>query len=470
MPDPGDARWRSAPRASTRRPTRYLPFGRPFVPDLGDRLDWLHTAARLVLLADGYPARLTDRGVAIHPLDGRYLLEALLAEQAEHQRRQLAATITRTAWAIVRRAESVGGALVMRYRDTASSMVDGHPHISALPQAYYAAALTRAGRLLGDDALQASADRFFRVLLLAVNDGGALYRSGHDVALALVPTRPRDLVLNGWLSALVAVHAYAELRPSKAAHQLFAENLPTLRRLLPLYDAPSLKLSRYALSGPQPMRLTWTPATDRIVIEDIRILVPGESEIRLPAGGGGRWSARAFADDVSVEAHPDGTERLIPHRDRMRFSAVLSRAPLPRENRVRFRLLAPTALELSLDALVGRYDPMASGPVERTWARLATRHLAPGAHDVDIALPYRAIDLFAYPTNFTRGGPDERVNSYHGTHIVRLRQLASITGDPLFAEWADRWSGYVSEWRNVPGLEEGVCRTPEGSIDGIAQS
>ncbi len=463
LPEPSDLRWRSAPRMSTGRQIRYLPFKPPFVPATGDRLDWLRRTTRLVLLADGYPARLKQGRILVHPLDGRYLLEALLAEQAEHPRRRLRPAIARTARSVVRRAEPLGDALVMRYRDTASSMLDGRPHVSGLPQAYYAAALTRSAQLLGDASLQAAADRFFAALLVPVEDGGATYRTKRNRALALVPTRPRDLVLNGWLSMLVAVHDYAELRDSPAARELLTANLSTLRRLLSLYDVPDLRLSRYALVGPLVMRLSWT-AVGPVALENLRIAVPDEGEIPMPVRDGGRWVSRVFPDEAELAHDHSRGERLVPHKNRLRLSAVLSRAPFPRTNRIRLRMAVPRPLELTLDAHIGRYDPMTSATVDRGWVRLTTRRLRSGTHDLDLVVPYAPVDLFAYPTNFTRGGPDEKVNSYHGTHIVRLRQLSDISGDPFFAEWADRWSAYVREWDSLPDLAGATCRTPEGEI------
>jgi hypothetical protein len=464
LPGSGDPRWRSAPRRSDGEPTPYLPFRSPFVPDTGSRLHRLRQAAHLVLLADGYPARLHEGQVVIHPLDGRYLLEALLAAQAERPRRQLHGAISRTAHAIIGRAEPLGSALVMRYADTASSMVGGRPHISGLPQAYYATALTRSARLLDDAHLQTAADRFFAALLIPVAEGGTLYRMGHDTALALVPMRPRDLVLNGWLSMLVSLDTYAELRDSGEARELLAANVRTLRRLLPLYDVPQLRLSRYGLTGPLLLRLGFSDSIQGVSVTDLRLAVPGEGEVRLPCRLGARWTPRAYPQDAEVRSTAAGKESLAPRRRGLRFVAVLSRAGYPKRNRVRFRLATPRPLTLATSVHIGRYDPMASATVDRAWIELGLHSVQAGSHELDIELPYEPIDLFAYPTNFTRGGSGQKVNTYHGTHIARLRELAQATGLPELRVWADRWMGYTREWEKQPQLAGGVCWTPEGDL------
>jgi hypothetical protein len=87
-----------------------------------------------------------------------------------------------------------------------------------------------------------------------------------------------------------------------------------------------------------------------------------------------------------------------------------------------------------------------------------------GSSDVDLELPYQEIAHFAYPTNFARGGPGSHVNTYHGTHIVRLRQLAAISGLRELDEWADRWLRYTKRWSRHPDYADGVCWTPEGTL------
>lgn len=463
LPPPDDPRWRVALGLGGGEPIRFLPFSPPFVPSIGDRLDWLRSSTRMVLLSDGFPGRLRDGRVLVHPLDGRYLLEALLAAQEERPRRRLHAAIGRTAAAIVGRAEPLGRALLLRYVDTASSMA-GRSHGSGLAQAYCAAALARAAEVLGDQELGRSADRFFAALLVPVEEGGLLYRANGDRVLAMVPTQPRDLVLNGWLSSLVALHDYAELRDSEPARELIRAGLRTLTRLLPRYDVPQLHLSRYGLTGPMLLRIGFDAATEGVRVSRLRVAIPGEGEYALPSRQGSRWVARAYPEDATVEIGRAGGEVLIPRGRGLRLIAVLSRAPFPRPNRLRFHVRSPRGMGVALTAHIGRYDPDTSATVDRSWVSLTRLELRPGSTDVDLEIPYEPIDLFAYPTNFTRGGPGRHVNTYHGTHIIRLRQLAAISGIREFDEWANRWFAYTKHWRTHPDYRDGQCWTPEGQV------
>ena len=464
LPPLADPRWRVAPRHLTGVPTEYLPFAPPFVPSVGARLHRLRQATRLVMLRDGFPGRLRDGHVMVHPLDGRYLLEALLAEQAEHPRRHLGPAIARTAAAIIGRADRVRDALVMRYMDTASSMVAGRAHPSALAQAYYAAALARAGVMLGDDQLLVAADRFFAGLVRPVESGGTMYRTGGDAIPALVPTQPRDLVLNGWLSSLVAMNEYAEIRDSAAARSVLAASLRALVRMLPKYDVPELHLSRYGLTGPLLLRIGITGTATGVRISRVRVAVPGEGEQTLPVRSGSRWTPRAYPEDAIAEKGRAGGETVLPRARGVRLVAILSRAPYPKPNRLRFHIGLTEPRTISVAAHIGRYDPGTSATIERSWVPLAARELRAGSHDIDVPLPYEDIGLSAYPTNFTRGGPDVRANTYHATHIVRLRQLAQLSGLQELAYWADRWTEYASHWPEHPAYADGVCWSPEGEV------
>lgn len=465
LPKAADPRWKIAPRHGSEEPTPYLSITAQLASATDHRLRWLTDTTRIIMLADGFPGRLRDGHVVVHPLDGRYLLEALMAEQTGHPRRRLHAAIARTAHAIVGRAEPLGDALVMRYVDTASSMAEGRTHVSSLAQAYYAIALTRAAHLLGDDELQRAGDRFFEALRIPAEDGGTLYRNGRDTAFALVPSRPRDYVLNGWLSTLVSLHSYAELRNSDPARRLLRSSLRTMRRFLPLYDVPELHLSRYGLTGPLLLRLGFTGAPGSGVrISRLRVAIPGEGEIALPSRPGGRWTPRAYPEDAAVEPGRRGAETLVPHGRGLRLVAVLSRAPFPRPNRLRFHVRAPRDMSIAVTAHIGRYDPMTSATLERTWVTLATVAVPQGSRDMDVALAHGPIGLFAYPTNFTRGGPEKKVNTYHGTHITRLRELADATGSADLRAWADRWLRYTRQWGRHSAYADGICWTPEGKV------
>jgi hypothetical protein len=121
-------------------------------------------------------------------------------------------------------------------------------------------------------------------------------------------------------------------------------------------------------------------------------------------------------------------------------------------------------MRLGLTAFIGSYAPLTSSTVSRRWVELANIDLAAGTRQVSIALPYEPIDLFSYPTNFGRRYGGRHLNTYHGTHIVRLRELAAMTGNRTLRSWAWRWRDYVDEWPSMAAYEGLACWTPEGEI------
>jgi hypothetical protein len=121
-------------------------------------------------------------------------------------------------------------------------------------------------------------------------------------------------------------------------------------------------------------------------------------------------------------------------------------------------------MRLGLRAFIGSYAPLKSTTVGREWVDLGTTEVEAGTGEVRLRLPYEPIDLFSYPTNFARRYAGKHLNTYHGTHIVRLHQLATLTGNRALRKWERRWRAYVDEWPQVPAYESFGCWTPEGDI------
>ena len=441
----------------------YLPLAPPHIPRLTKDVAWLREGARLILLDDGYPAKLTKAGVVVHPLHGRYVLEDLLRQFEVRPTDTLRQAIVRTAAATVGRSEVRGSSRLLWYEGGApGSLLGGRTYISGLAQAYYASLLTRVASITGDAGFAKTADQFFEPLLTPVAEGGVLYEGRPGPSLAMVPMRPRDWILNGWLSMLVSVGRFAAERPAPSARELLETNVRTLVRVLPAFDAPEQRLSRYMLPGIQMLRLSFSTAVDGVIVRDLRVTIPDEPEdVAIPLREATGWQPRVLPHD----ADPGDTEGdLRPRSQGLRMVALLSRAPFPRRNRLQFHVVTPRPMELALSAYVGAYDPLKSATVDRAWADLASTLLTAGSHAVSMSLPYEAIDLFSYPTNFARSFGGRQLNTYHGTHIVRLRQLAEMTGNRTLASWARRWRGYVDEWPTIPSYRAFGCWTPEGSV------
>lgn len=420
------------------------------------RLDWL---------PDGFPARrMEDGSLAPHPLYGVYVLRDYVRQHRRSPSPAMVRALRLVADAALSRMELFQGALVFRYPQALETGRALAGRYSGLTQAYYAVTLYEVYQETGDELYRDAAELSFRSLLVPEEDGGVLYRWGDEVAIAEVPARPRDLVLNGWQSALISTDQYARLSGSAAARRLFDESSATMARLLPLFDAHEYRNSRYALAGPTDARLTISPGISGVSLSDVRIHIPRDGAFELTPGPLSRWKMHLDPSDV-VQA--DGVLR--PRVAQIDMALVLSRISHPRPNELRLKIESPRRTKVELELLAGRYDPLAAYEVDRRWQHAATRTVPRGRTEVRLAIPWEVAELVAYPTNFRKVLEGRRTNVYHAIHILRLDELHELTGEPVFAEFADRWRGDACAWAEMDlyaGLRVRSYWTPgESGVD-----
>jgi hypothetical protein len=461
LPWRSDRGWRRAPRAGSSEEVAYQPMRPPHAPQPSGALDWFKGDGEIVLLQDGYPARLADGVVHVHPMHGRYVLQDLLERYEVDQSEELGEAILGVTRAIVGRAEPHGRALHMWYEGAvASGLIGGRRHISGLPQAYYAALLARVASTLGAN-VAGDADRFFEPLVTSTSAGGVMYDGSPGPSLAMIPMQPRDWILNGWLSMLVSACHYADARASTAARDLVHANVKTLTEVLPAYDSPEQLLSRYMLPGMLLLRIRFAPRPDALEVRSLRVIIPDEpGAIPIPLHDASGWVPRILPPDAIRRR--DGA--IVPTAESLRMVALLSRAPFPRPNQLAFEVASEHSVRLSIAAHIGSYDPFRSSTAAREWVELGTVTTAPGSTGVHFSLPYEPINLFSYPTNFARRYHGRPQNTYHATHIVRLRELAEWTENPTLRHWAHLWRSYVERWPTVNAYAGLGCWTPEGSV------
>jgi hypothetical protein len=417
----------------------------PSMPPLSANLSRLQDYYKFRFLPDGYPGKLDGGQVIAHPIYGTYVIADYRRQYQDHPTPELRDAILKVSHAAIARMEPLRDALVFWYPEALNVSRQPGKHYSGLTQAYYAVELYRAYQVTGDQTLRDASEKCFRSLLIPAEEGGVHYAWEDNVAVAEVPTSPRDLILNGWLSILASVHVYADLTNSGEAHALFDQSAATVARLLPLYDDPALNNSRYGLTGPLSIRFKTEGSFDDVRIANLRLDIPKEDAFDIPVRSGGRWEN--FVDPATATAADGGVS---PKGRVVRANVVLSRLSYPAENVVRFSLTTPRDLNLTLEAYIGRYDPLASEQVDESWHPVRTIALSAGTTDVEIGLPWDLVDLVAYPTNFVKNIDGKSTNVYHSVHISRLRSMAEWTGNDVFSQWADRWEGYVCAWASMP--------------------
>lgn len=412
----------------------------PFVGNLARNADYYG----LEWLPDMFPGRRVHGELQPHPIYGAYVIKDYADQFDRRPGPGLMDAMRVVARAAVGRMERHEGALVFWYEPSASTSRTYTRHYSGLTQGYYATALARAGQILGDDALLEAAEAAFSALTVPSDRGGVLFDGIAGPSIAEVPQEPNSLILNGWQSALIAARDYAALTGSTAAADLLGSSVAEMVRLLPLYDAPALRNSRYGLSGFAYARLLVTDVEARDVrLDHARVLI-GRSAHAIPVGNRSRWQNYVFDRDVE----PDGVAARLRGRS-VRMNVVLSRETFPEPNRLEFRLRTPGTARVVVQIEQGRYDPLASAQADRRWTTVAERSVVDRGL-VSVALPWDVADLVAYPTNFAKLIDGKNTNIYHRVHIDRLHQLHRATGAPDLHEWATRWSQYIDDWRDMP--------------------
>jgi hypothetical protein len=409
------------------------------MPPFTDGLQAMQDFYRFKFLPDGYPGR--DDGWA-HPIYGAYVLEDYLRQHDIAPSEKLEKALSTVAYAAVNRMEEHRGALVFWYEAAPERGARLYrKHYSGLTQGYYAEILYRVGERLGDPKLIEASGRVFDSLTIPVEDGGVLHDTIYGPVIAEVPQDPNSWILNGWQSALMSVHRYAELSKSDKARELFAKSAKAMAGMMHLYDVEALANSRYGLTGFTYLRIN--PAGSGVALRNTAIVVPGEQAVPVDPNEGTRWQSYFFdADTTPIE---QGVEVV---GSSARLNAVLSMASAPEPNRLEFDFDAGMPMEVAIDIYLGSYDPLSSAPVNPNWVELTKITAVPGER-VSVDIPVEILDRVVYPTNFAKKIGGEQVNVYHPVHVMRLRQLANASGLEELKVWSDRWESYICRWAEM---------------------
>jgi hypothetical protein len=391
-------------------------------------------------MEDGFPGRQDPTGIRLQPIYGVYVLNDYLKQYIRRPSPQLIDAISLVADACVRRMSEHQGTLVFWYEPDPNFARLYARHYSGLTQAYYAVSLHRAGQVLDTLRFQVAAAQVFDSLLVPTSLGGVHQTDARGVTVAEVPQQPHSWILNGWQSVLISVLEYARLANSAAARELFDASAETMASMLPLFDVPKWRNTRYGLSGFLYCRLRFSRPV--AAVRHIAVEVPGEGVIPVERARTSRWRCYTFERDIDAVGTPAG--RMV------RMNLVLSRSSHPLPNLLRMRLQVSQPTTMTLEVQVGDYSPTSSAPVKQKWKRIASHDLASGEHLVTTELPWGdELELIGYPTNFLKKIDGRQTNVYHPVHIQRLRQLYAATGMPSLAHWAEVWSSYVCDWSTI---------------------
>ncbi|XBQ16168.1 MAG: D-glucuronyl C5-epimerase family protein [Oceanicaulis sp.] len=429
----------------------------PAMPPLPESRQEAYEFYALEWLDDGYPGvRNPDGELVPHPAYGAYVIRDYLTQYRQTGEARFLEAAELVAARAVARMDLFKGALVFWYRPRKDLLVSDHVIYSGLIQARYLQAFSELYEVTGDRRHLATAEQVLASLALSTEEGGVLRpRPGGGAVIEEWPDPAMgNFVLNGWTTAMLIVHEYAERHGSEAARALFERNLIALKAMLALFDMPEIANSRYQLAGISAMRLRMSPVGGSWVSGEV--VVPGEGIVPIAESGDDRWTNFVIS--------PPGYRAPIAN-------IVLNYVSYPEPNVVRVTVLAEHAGEIGLDLLIGDYDPLASMIVDRDWAEIGRAEVTPGVNEIAFEIPWEAARFTAYPTNFRKEIGGRHFNVYHFLHIENLSRLAAITGEPSFDAYADRWQTYADErWPEMPlYADAGVELRAYFDLEGVQQ-
>jgi hypothetical protein len=273
--------------------------------------------------------------------------------------------------------------------------------------------------------------KVFKAFLYPYKAGGI---SLFDVALLEWPLfrSAPEIVLNGWLKALLDISDYYKVTGDPEAKNLLKRNLQFLAKVLHHFDVPDRHLSRYSDLCPY-----------RILI---RFQSSKEPSFRV------RYESR-FPEILSMEVPIEVLDN--PGKYSIYDNQILRRRPHDLLATISLSRLFATVLTSDADAFTvemraGVYDGKKIMPGHTGKKLLMESESCAGGSRIDFNGVRKDL-IIGYPTNFAKGG---RKNTYHVHHVVALLYLARSSEMKAsirraLIRWALRWSAYM-ERATVP--------------------
>jgi hypothetical protein len=256
-----------------------------------------------------------------------------------------------------------------------------------------------------------------------------------------------EIILNGWLDALLHLHDYLQVAPDSGLRRFYEQNISTLVELLPYFDSATERLSRYSNLSPYSFRVHFAHRP-REMPPRVRVeYLSRESRHRdywiadLRRLGNGSASAYDNRIEKSSAGYIDFSVSVAGQYD---IAIEIDAA----------------CKKLSVDP--GAADEMSTIP-HPTFRR---RFVAP-AKDYDGTSTYFLVEpgdlglIAGCPTNFLKPGGQ---NFYHSYHVAALYELALAANEPeerrVLVEYADRWLAYIQDSKHKARPDRFVFSDP----------
>lgn len=279
------------------------------------------------------------------------------------------------------------------------------------------------------------------------------YRGGlnlEDLALLEIPLfrSPPEIILNGWLAALLHLRSYAEAYDDGDARRLFNSNVRFLARSLERFHDPVSGLSRYSDLCPYRVVVEWDDGEQHDLVAFYRALVPELDDLAFDLGVI-EHSTRSSFDNQVIRWTSGGAEAWVSCSQNYDTYLVSTGGP--------FTVTFET----------GAYEPTRSTPGRGGRQIVMASTLVSGHHVAHITSIRN--ELFCgYPTNFSKNGE----NYYHAYHVVALACLLALDAVPqdLVPE-AGRWMNHWFEAAESTTRQRGLTFTEyQKELDGVIRN
>jgi hypothetical protein len=295
---------------------------------------------------------------------------------------------------------------------------------SAISQGYILGAITALDRRCGLD-LRVPARQAFLGLAFDYYDGGLNLEDRALLELPLFRSAP-EIILNGWLHALLYLHQYADHYSDPEAQRLLDSNLQFLGEIIGSFHHEGTGLSLY--SDLTPYRVT-------VSCED------GSVE-RLYAFY--RARIKGMSDLVFELRHMEGETRSPYDNHIVRQTATTTELWISCSQHYDTYLVAEDG-PFVVSFTCGRYSPLRATPA-RGGERVELASIEDGGYYVVHVTEVRDKLFCGYPTNFLKNGE----NYYHTYHVVALACLLATFDLPhktreSLSSYMERWMQTVDE-------------------------
>ena len=289
---------------------------------------------------------------------------------------------------------------------------------SALAQGQILGAITHLDARCDVD-LEEVANKVFLGLEFDYYQGGANLGNKALLELPLFRSAP-EIVLNGWLTALLHLKEYAQYYQNPDAQALFSSNIEFLTVSLPSFNDDATGLSRYSDLSPYRVRVEQegAPLTRLVVYYPARM--DGLEDMAFNLG------------QIEQETQSPYDNQIISQSD-SQIDVWISCS----QHYDTYLISAETPFSVSF--ATGTYNPYETTPEGSGEALTISSTLLDGYHVANIT-EVRNDLICGYPTNFAK----RNANYYHSYHIVALACL--LTTSDLPAETREVIYVQIREW------------------------